>query len=493
MSDCAFPFREVYRAWLNCRRGKRSKRSALLFETDAIEELRRLSEDLSAHAWRPLPSVCFVARSPKPREVFAAHFRDRVVHHILVSRLEPAWERRFIHDSYACRKGKGTHAAVERLRAFMRKVSANGSRRAWFLHLDVRSFFVSIDKKVLFGIHSRKVEDPELLWLLETLIFHDPTTDPVIKGGRRRLAAVPPSKSLFFTGNRTGLPIGNYTSQFFANVYLDALDQFVKHELKCRYYLRYVDDFVLLDPDRERLEAWEARIADFLRVRLALELNPRSRELAPVSNGCDFLGYVTRPGYTLPRRRVVNNLRERLRGMGETMVKVRTPRVVFSHDPDLLLKLESSLASFQGHLRHAACRKVLDAVRREFPWLGKYFTPRRDRFEPLPKPPRFRRLRDQYRWFAARWGWAVMPFRVGARYEFYGPQGRKAARLASGLMFRKSRKGLGQGFSLSSGLLPVFLNRAELAGLPVAIVEQSGFRRGFLMDRKLVELKSLGG
>ena len=136
-----FSLRNLYRAYLNCRQSKRGSRCALQFELQAEENLIRLQEELKSRTYSPLPSTCFVTESPKPREIFAAHFRDRVLHHLLVSHLEPGWERRFIHDSYACRKGKGNHAAVTRLQEFMRKVSNNRSRPAFFMHLDVRSFF----------------------------------------------------------------------------------------------------------------------------------------------------------------------------------------------------------------------------------------------------------------------------------------------------------------------------------------------------------------
>jgi len=136
-----FSLRNLYRAYLNCRQSKRGSRSALQFELHAEESLIILQEELKSRTYSPLPSTCFVTESPKPREIFAAHFRDRVLHHLLVSHLEPGWERRFIHDSYACRKGKGNHAAVTRLQEFMRKMSNNRSRPAFFMHLDVRSFF----------------------------------------------------------------------------------------------------------------------------------------------------------------------------------------------------------------------------------------------------------------------------------------------------------------------------------------------------------------
>ncbi|MDM8516768.1 hypothetical protein QUF76_11260 [Desulfobacterales bacterium HSG16] len=152
------------------------------FEIDAETELLKLEDELASRTYSPLPSTCFVTESPKIREIFAADFRDRVVHHLLVSYLEPKWEPKFIYDSYACRKKKGVHAAVKRLKNFMLKAGHNGSCPAFFLQIDVRSFFISINKKILFKILNKKENNPEISWLLEKVIFNDPAEDPVKKG-----------------------------------------------------------------------------------------------------------------------------------------------------------------------------------------------------------------------------------------------------------------------------------------------------------------------
>ena len=231
-----FAFEALHAAWLNCRRGKSGKPARWAFEADLERQLLALTGELADRRYQPSPSVCFITDQPKRREIFAAAFRDRVVHHRVVGLLEPFWERRFIHDSYACRRGKGTLAAVDRLQTFMRQVSANGSRRAYALHLDVRSFFVRIHKATLFAILDAGLRQQAapwqdaMRWLLGRIVFRDPAIDALRIGGG--FAAVPVHKSLFHTGNVCGLPIGNYTSQFFANVYLDRLDQFVKHTLK---------------------------------------------------------------------------------------------------------------------------------------------------------------------------------------------------------------------------------------------------------------------
>lgn len=193
-----------------------------------------MREELDGRTYHPSRSVCFVVKQPKFREIFAADFRDRVVYHVLVDVLERIWEPIFIHDSYACRKDKGTHRAVRRLQRFMRRVTHNGTKPGFALQLDIRGFFFHIDKEILYQIIATRIRDEALLWLARTIIVHDCTEHPVFKTDRRLWRHIPPHKTLFGTENRRGLPIGNLTSQFFSNVYLNELDQFVKHHLKAR-------------------------------------------------------------------------------------------------------------------------------------------------------------------------------------------------------------------------------------------------------------------
>jgi len=309
----SFSFANIYRCYLACRRNKRNTINALRFEISAEENVLRLERELKNRTYRPARSILFASRKPKLREIFAADFRDRVVHHVLVDHLERIYEPIFIHDSYACRKNKGTHAAVMRQQNFLRKISKNGKARAFYLQLDIKDFFTSIDKSVLFCLMKRKISDPGMLWLTEKILFHDPTESFLLRDSEAIVDKVPANKSLFGKQNLKGLPIGNLTSQFFANVYLNELDQFVKHVLKARYYIRYVDDFVLLSEDEEKLRMWQGEIEAFLSEKLLLRLHPKRRKLQPISNGIDFLGYIIRRDYILVRRRVVNNLKSRLR------------------------------------------------------------------------------------------------------------------------------------------------------------------------------------
>jgi RNA-directed DNA polymerase len=295
-----YAFAALWRHYRQCRRNKRHTVNALAFEVNAEANLLALQQELCTHTYRPGRAICFITDGPKPREVFAADFRDRVVHHLLVAHQERVFEPLFIHDSYACRTGKGTLAASDRLMIFLRQVTANGRRPAWALKLDVANFFPSIHKATLYALLARHLRHPELLWLTRTLLFHDPTTNyhfqaraPGIPGPGGPHYPVPPHKSLFGKHNEQGLPIGNLTSQFWGNVYLNPLDHFVKRTLKCRYYLRYVDDMVLLTPERAALVQWCAAIATFLQERLHLTLRPELTVPFPVRQGIDFVGWKT--------------------------------------------------------------------------------------------------------------------------------------------------------------------------------------------------------
>jgi len=284
-------------------------------------------------------------------------------------------ERKFIFDSFACRKNKGTHAAVKRLKRFIRKVTKNYKKEAFYCQLDISGFFMSIDHDILFSIFKKFISkqdkpnqwEEEVLWLARTIIFYKPTKNYLIKGSPSLFKLIPPRKSLFESGENAGLPIGNYSSQFFANLYLNELDQFIKRELKCRYYVRYVDDFILLDRDKEKLKFWRDEINDFLKENLKLELNLNKIKIQPIDKGIDFLGYFVKPDYTLVRKKVVKRLKDKLYRLNNA--KEGIPG---------LNKILATINSYYGHFKHASSfnlRKHIYESR-----LGKM----REKF--LPKP-----------------------------------------------------------------------------------------------------------
>jgi RNA-directed DNA polymerase len=299
-------FEDLVAAYFDCRRHKRNTKSALTFELDLERNLVGLFDELAGGHYRPGPSICFVVTRPKAREVWAAAFRDRIVHHLLYNRIGERFERSFIVDSCACIRGRGTLYAARRLEAKVRSITHNWSRPAWYLKCDIANFFVAIDKRRLATLLEPRIPEPWWRDLADLVLFHDPRPDVILRCRPDELARVPAHKRLANQPNDRGLPIGNLSSQFFANVYLDRLDQFVKHQLRARHYIRYVDDFILLHESREWLVAMLAEVAAFLPRELGVELNPTKTILQPVERGIDFVGQVLKPWHRRIRRRTFN-------------------------------------------------------------------------------------------------------------------------------------------------------------------------------------------
>ncbi|MCI5196653.1 MAG: reverse transcriptase, partial [Candidatus Electrothrix sp. AW5] len=258
-------FFSVHKAWLNCRRRKRATPQAQCYEAYLLDNLVETAQELASGSWQPRRPVCFIVNKPKIREIHAAHYRDRVVHHLLVPKLERLYEPIFIHDLHSNRPGKGIHTAVQRLRHCMRSVLRTQGQ-AYFLQMDIRNFFNSVDRRILFSllqhrlrkaVRKGKITEQEAVFCRDSshiILKQDVGREAYMAASAAEIASVPPHKRLINAGKDKGLPIGNLTSQFFANVYLNELDQFVKHELKCRHYLRYVDDFILLHDNPAQLE-----------------------------------------------------------------------------------------------------------------------------------------------------------------------------------------------------------------------------------------------
>ncbi len=299
-------FADLVDAYFDCRRTKRNTASALAFEERLESNLRDLYDELISGEYRPGRSICFIITHPRPREVWAATFRDRVVHHLLHNRIAPRFYARFIADSCACIPGRGTLYGAQRLEVKVRSITQNWSRPAHYLKCDLANFFVAIDKRILRELLARRIQEPWWMRLTEIILFHDPRQNYELRGDPRLLDLVPPHKRLGSHPAHLGLPIGNLSSQFFANVYLDVLDQFVKHGLRCRHYIRYVDDFVLLHESPQWLTNAHAQIEQLLADRLAAQLNPRKTVRQPIERGIDFIGQAIRPWHRTLRRRTYN-------------------------------------------------------------------------------------------------------------------------------------------------------------------------------------------
>ena len=274
-------------AWRRCRRRKRYTSAAADFAFDWEVRLLQLRQQLTDQVWTPGPYRNFQISDPKPRQISAAPFTDRVVHHAVVNVLEPLFERRFVFDSYACRRGRGTHRAIARAQHFLRLYP-------WSLKTDIVKFFPNIDHDLLMQQLRRCLKDRKLLWLLQTIVD---SGIGVLSAEASKFRF--PGDDLFSALRPTGLPIGNLTSQFFANVFLDPVDHFVREELRVPGYVRYCDDLVLFGHSREQMWEYRDRLAERLQ-SLRLRLHATKTHVAPASSGVRFLGVrVRREGLRL--------------------------------------------------------------------------------------------------------------------------------------------------------------------------------------------------
>jgi hypothetical protein len=287
-------------AFAQAARGKRGQASVAEFELHLGDQLAFLRTELSRLTYRPGPYHSFRVHDPKPRLISAAPFRDRVVHHALVRVIEPLFERRFISDSYANRTGKGTHRAVARCQDFAKK-------HRYVLTCDVRQHFPSIDHRILVTTLARVISDCQVLCLCERIL----ESGAGVLSGEYEMVYFR-GDDLFAALRPRGLPIGNLTSQFWSNCYLDPFDHFVKRELRCRAYLRYVDDFLLFGDNPAELWSWKRAVQERLE-SFRLTIHDRRSQVQPVSHGIPWLGFVVYPTHRRLRRREVLRYRRRLR------------------------------------------------------------------------------------------------------------------------------------------------------------------------------------
>jgi RNA-directed DNA polymerase len=276
-------------AWEEFVKGKRKKPDVQEFSKNLMHRLLTLHNDLKDKIYNHGDYKAFKIADPKPRDIHKPTVRDRLLHHAIYRQLYPLFDRTFIADSYSCRKGKGTHRAMNRFRAFAYQVSKNNTRTCYVLKCDIRKFFASVDQEVLMSILQLYIVDESTLLLLKNVItsFHS-------------------------TEKGKGLPLGNLTSQLLVNIYMNELDQFAKHKLKARNYIRYADDFVFLSSDRVWLESLIPHIAEFLHARLTLKLHPNKVSIGTLAAGVDFLGWVHFPDHrvlrTVAKKRMLNRL-----------------------------------------------------------------------------------------------------------------------------------------------------------------------------------------
>lgn len=278
-------------AWREFEKGKRQRKDVQIFKRNLMSNIFSLHYDLQSKTYSHGSYHSFNISDPKPRNIHKASVRDRLLHHAIYRQLYPFFDRIFISDSFSCRKFKGTHRALERFKIFAHKVSKNDTKTCWILKCDIKKFFDSIDHRILLSILDKYITDQNILWLLERTIssFHKNEANK-------------------------GLPLGNLTSQLLVNVYMNEFDQFVKHKLKAKYYIRYADDFVFMSGDRDYLLKILKEVNIFLSQRLKLSLHPNKISIKTLASGVDFLGWVHFTDHrvirTTTKRRMFNKISE---------------------------------------------------------------------------------------------------------------------------------------------------------------------------------------
>jgi len=314
-------------AWEEFLSGKRAKLDVQEFSLHLMDNIVQLRNEIVKHDYRHGGYRAFKISDPKPRDIHKASVRDRLLHHAIYRVLYPFFDRTFIADSYSCRVGKGTHKALNRFRSFAWRVGRNNARTVWVLKCDIRKFFASIDHGMLMEILKSRIADPEIIGLLREVIESFSSTAPGV-----------------------GLPLGNLTSQLLVNVYMNEFDQFVKHELRAEYYIRYADDFVIFSPNRAWIEAILPEISNFLTNRLRLTLHPKKVFLKTLASGVDFLGWVHFPDHRVLR----------------TATKRRMFRGLKEHPS------EQVMASYAGMLTHGNAARLTRRIKDKFPsWLDE--------------------------------------------------------------------------------------------------------------------------
>ncbi|MFH1802367.1 MAG: reverse transcriptase/maturase family protein [archaeon] len=287
-------------AYKKAHKGKTRKSYVIKFERDLERNLLDLQFEIKNQFYKLQPLKKFILHDPKTRTISVSDFRDRVVHHAIINITGPMFEKSFIYDSCANQKGKGNLFAIKRFEKFMKKVSRNGTKNSLIypnhvkghcFKADIKHYFQEIDLEILLSTIQRKIKDKKVMWLIKK----------IVSGGGGE-------------GSQTqkGMPLGNLTSQFFANVYLNELDYYVKHVLKVKYYLRYVDDFAILHVSHEQLSTWKNQINEFLKENLKLELHPQKSRIIRFSRGIDFVGFRISYHHKLLRKRNLKAMKKKI-------------------------------------------------------------------------------------------------------------------------------------------------------------------------------------
>ena len=339
--DIIANFESLYIAYRKARLGKQGKPKICEFDFYLEAELGKLEYELRSGQYRPSAYTHFKVREPKLRQVSAPAFRDRVVHHSLVAQIEPLFDKQFIYDSYACRKNKGTHLGAKRVKKFLMaaRTKYGKNQPIYALQADIKQFFQSIDWNILLQLINRTITCPQTYDLIEKIITSYKPATPQ----SAQLNLFDQSHHHQVAGIRVGSPIGNLTSQLFANVYLNQLDHFIKDRLQEKHYARYMDDFLIIHPDKEHLLRLQSKIKKFLQEKLKLKFHPKKITIKHAKNGIPFVGYRIFYDHVLIRgntlRRMQKNYRNKVKAQKE--------------DKIIPAKLRATESALYGHFNHA--------------------------------------------------------------------------------------------------------------------------------------------
>ncbi len=358
---------EVIEAYYDCRRNKRNTANQLRFEMDYERECIQLWQEINEHHYEPRRSIAFVVEKPVKREIFAADFRDRVVHHLIVRRMMPLLEAKYHPESYSTQKGKGTLYGIQRIEQQLKECSAGYTRDCYIMKLDISGFFMSLPKQALYDCIRRFLEPrypahdlPMLLYLLHKTIFNRPEKNCILKMPRSRWKGLPRNKSLFGTDGTQGIPIGNLTSQLLALLYLDELDTLITGEWGVPHFGRYVDDMVLIHPSKQHLLEVKAKIEAWLSAH-GLALHPKKTYMQHYGKGVLFIGGMILPGRKYMSRRTVGFMHKALEACRRL--------VGDSPDPPMEVKerVRASMNSYFGMLQHYDALRLTNSVIRSLP------------------------------------------------------------------------------------------------------------------------------
>jgi len=350
-------YEELYNAYLDCRKHKRASANCQQFEIDCTRNLYVLWRELNNGKYEVGRSIAFIVHHPKDREVFAADFRDRIVHHLVIRRIEKLLEAEFIEDSYSCRKKKGTLYGINRCYDYMRKVSDNFTKEAYIFKGDMRSFFMTIDIRILYDIICRLIEDKGgydestlafMKHIIYQIVFNRPQNNCILKQPKSEWDCLPRGKSLFYCDPYHGLPIGNLTSQIFANLFMSAFDHFVREDLGFWAYGRYVDDFYIISESKQRIFDALPQIRLFLST-YGITLHPNKCYIQPIYKGVEFLGQYIKPYGKFAKRRTIGTMYNKLR-LIDTFLLWHEENGVQPSKSDIEYTV-SSVNSYFGYLR----------------------------------------------------------------------------------------------------------------------------------------------